>query len=98
GHEHNMQYIEDDGIKQLISGSGSKVEEVRAVQATSYSLGKLGFATLKIYDNQQVDIAIHKMTGNGNEITFQKTVVKPVPAVTNHPEVMNIDVIALDCP
>ena len=94
GHEHNMQYIEDDGIKQLISGSGSKVEEVRAVQPTSYSLGELGFATLKIYDNQQVDVAIHKMTENGNEITFQKTVVKPVPAVTNYPEVEKNEVKA----
>src|SRR5690554_2249379 len=87
GHEHNLQYIEDEGIKQLISGSGSKTEEARSVQPTSYSLGDLGFATLKIYDNNQVDVVIHKMLDNGNEITFQKTIIEPVIANTDYPAV-----------
>ncbi|HLV51054.1 MAG TPA: metallophosphoesterase, partial [Flavobacterium sp.] len=84
GHEHNLQYIEDEGVKQLISGAGSKTEEARSVQPTSYSSGNLGFATLKIYDNNQVDVAIHKMTENGNEITFQKNIIEPVVATTGY--------------
>lgn len=77
GHEHNLQYIEDDGIKQLISGAGSKTEEARKVQPTSYSLGNLGFATLKIYKDNKVDVAIHKMTDDGEAIAFHKNIMMP---------------------
>src|SRR5690606_39295558 len=65
GHEHNLQYIENDGIKQLISGAGSKTEETRSVQPTSYTIGSLGFATLKVYEDNHVDVFIHKMTESG---------------------------------
>lgn len=90
GHEHNLQYIEHNGIKQLISGAGSKTEEARSVQPTSYSIGSLGFVTLKIYDDNNVDIAFHKMTNEGNEVVFQKTIMSPddydkkFPAITQN--------------
>src|SRR5690606_18336247 len=90
GHEHNLQYIEINGIKQLISGAGSKPDEARSVQPTSYSIGSLGFVTLKIYDNNNVDIAFHKMTNEGNEVVFQKTIMSPddydkkFPAITQN--------------
>ncbi|WLD24985.1 metallophosphoesterase [Flavobacterium dauae] len=77
GHEHNLQYIEHNGIKQLISGAGSKTEEARSVQPTSYSIGSLGFATLKIYADNNVDVALRKITNEGNDIVFQKTIMSP---------------------
>ena len=94
GHEHNLQYIEDDGIKQLISGAGSKTEEARSVQPTSYSLGNLGFATLKVYENNKVDVAIHKMVDGGEEISFQKTIVEPVVADTHYQPVTQTETMA----
>lgn len=87
GHEHNLQYIEHDGIKQLISGAGSKVEETRSVQPTSYTIGSLGFATLKVYEDHHVDLFIHKMTDSGNEIAFQKTIIHPDDDSINYPEI-----------
>lgn len=92
GHEHNLQYIEADGIKQLISGAGSKTEEARSVQSTSYSVGKLGFATLKLYDNNQVDLAIHTMKDDlKEEISFQKTIITPVEVSSDYPEITQIE-------
>lgn len=96
GHEHNLQYIEHDGIKQLISGSGSKKEEARSVQPTSYAIGALGFASLKMYDNNNVDVFIHKMTDKGEEIVFKKTVIwadnynKNYPAVTEETKLTSV--------
>ncbi|MBA5791849.1 metallophosphoesterase [Flavobacterium sp. xlx-214] len=87
GHEHNLQYIEDDGVKQLISGAGSKKEEARKVQASSYSLGDLGFATLKVYENNRVDLSIHKLNEAGEEVTFQKSVLMPYEYTKKFPEV-----------
>lgn len=89
GHEHNLQYIEDDGIRQLISGAGSKTEEARKVQPTSYSLGSLGFSTLKIYSNLRVDVAIHKMTESGEEVVFQKSIMKPDNTGRKFPQVQD---------
>ena len=94
GHEHNLQYIEDDGVKQLISGAGSKTEEVRAVQPTSYSIGQLGFATLKLYDNRQVDLAIHTLAADGSETRFQRTIIQPITINTNYPEVTKSHTLA----
>ncbi len=87
GHEHNLQYIEHDGIKQLISGAGSKTEETRSVQPTSYTIGSLGFATLKVYNDNNVDLFIHKMTDTGNEIVFQKSIMCSDDYYQKFPEV-----------
>lgn len=76
-HENNLQYIESEGIKQLISGSASKTKEARSVQHTSYTLGKQGFATLKVYANSKVNVALHERTANGSKIMFEKTIMLP---------------------
>lgn len=49
GHEHNLQYIEKDNIKQIISGSGSKTESARAIDKNDFSYGGNGYAVLNIY-------------------------------------------------
>ncbi|WCM43097.1 metallophosphoesterase [Flavobacterium sp. CBA20B-1] len=94
GHEHNLQYIENDGIKQLISGAGSKTEEARSVQPTSYSIGSLGFATLKIYKDNHVDVFLHKMTELGEEVVFKKTIMCPDDYEANFPEVTEKTIMA----
>lgn len=94
GHEHNLQYIENDGIKQLISGSGSKTEETRSVQPTSYTIGSLGFATLKVYQDNHVDVFIHKMTESGEETVFKKTIMCPDDYSGNYPEVTQTTTMA----
>ncbi|RAR46482.1 calcineurin-like phosphoesterase family protein [Flavobacterium lacus] len=52
GHEHNLQYIENDGIKQVISGAASKREAAKAVGANDFSFGGFGYGKLEIYENQ----------------------------------------------
>jgi hypothetical protein len=40
GHDHNLQYIDNDNIKQIISGAGSKSEAARAINSNDFSYGK----------------------------------------------------------
>ncbi len=51
GHDHNLQYLERDNIKQIISGAGSKSEAARAILDSDFSYGKNGFAKLVVYEN-----------------------------------------------
>ncbi len=51
GHDHNLQYLERDNIKQIISGAGSKSEAARAILEGDFSYGKNGFAKLVVYEN-----------------------------------------------
>lgn len=94
GHEHNLQYIENDGIKQVISGAASKVEEVRSVQPTSFSIGSLGFASLKIYKNNKVDVAFYKTEANETETVFQKTIMVPDVYDKKFAEVKDTSILA----
>lgn len=51
GHDHNLQYIENDGLKQIVSGAGSK-DSYAAIGETGYfSTGMQGFAVLDIFKN-----------------------------------------------
>ncbi|PKP15640.1 MAG: metallophosphoesterase, partial [Bacteroidetes bacterium HGW-Bacteroidetes-23] len=52
GHEHNLQYIENDGIKQVISGAASKREAAKAVGSTDFSFGGFGYSKLEVFENQ----------------------------------------------
>lgn len=52
GHEHNLQYIEHDGIRQVISGAASKKEAAKVVGANDFSIGNYGFCKLEIFENK----------------------------------------------
>ena len=76
-HEKNLQFIETEGIKQIISGAATQIDEARSVQPTSYTAGNYGFISLKLYDNNVVDVAIHQLFDTGLQTTFSKTIIKP---------------------
>lgn len=48
GHEHTLQYIENDGIRQIVSGSGSKESYATLSNDGLFSYGGKGFARLDI--------------------------------------------------
>lgn len=57
GHEHNLQYIDREGIRQVISGSGSKQEAARVIDKRDFSFGGNGFAELKVFKNGAAQVA-----------------------------------------
>ena len=53
GHDHNLEYIEIDNLKQIISGSGSKSEAARAIRPNEFSYGGMGYAVLDVFEDGQ---------------------------------------------
>lgn len=75
GHEHNLQYIENKGIKQVVSGSGSKSSAVALGNNGLFAYGKEGFAKLTVYKDGSVWVSFYKEQ-NGNPIAlFNKEVL-----------------------
>ncbi|MCG9792409.1 metallophosphoesterase [Flavobacterium algicola] len=71
GHDHNLQYIDYQNIKQIVSGAGSKEEAAKAVFPNDFSYGKKGFAILTVYKNGKASVSFH----NEDKVLFQHTVL-----------------------
>lgn len=78
GHEHTQQYIEKDGVKQVISGAGSKQEEARAIQPISFSSGKLGYATLQVLKDGASNIHFYAVEGGTEQLVFSRQIISPL--------------------
>ncbi len=51
GHEHTLQYIEDNGVKQIVSGSGSKSSYVTLGKNGKFASSEQGFARVKVFED-----------------------------------------------
>jgi Calcineurin-like phosphoesterase len=50
GHDHNLQYIVQDNLPQIISGSGSKTNPTRNIDG-EFSYGTQGYARLDVFND-----------------------------------------------
>ena len=75
GHDHNLQYINKDNIKQIISGAGSKSEAAKAVFPNDFSYGGNGFAALNIYENGAAKVLFYGNEKNTEKLLFEHTVL-----------------------
>ena len=51
GHEHTLQYIKENNLPQIISGSGAKGGATRLINGSKFATGKMGYAELEIYQD-----------------------------------------------
>ncbi len=79
GHEHTQQYIEKQGVKQVISGAGSKEEEARAIQPISFSSGRLGYATLQVLKDGATTIQFFTTEQGREELAYSRQIITPLP-------------------
>ncbi|MDI6050980.1 metallophosphoesterase [Flavobacterium sp. XS2P24] len=75
GHDHNLQYIEKDNIKQIISGAGSKSEAAKAVYPNDFSYGGNGYAALSIYENGAAKVSFYGKENNKEKLIFEQFIV-----------------------
>jgi hypothetical protein len=86
GHDHNLQFIDKDNIKQIISGAGSKSEAAKVVYPNDFSYGGNGFAALNVYKDGAVAVSFFGNENNQEQLLFQKTILKPMDeAVADYP-------------
>ncbi|MEG0983650.1 metallophosphoesterase [Algoriella sp.] len=76
GHDHNLQYIQNNNVKQIISGSGSKSESAKAVGKNDFSYGDNGFAILDLYDNGASKVNFYGFTETGIDLLLSKQVTE----------------------
>jgi hypothetical protein len=77
GHEHSLQYIENESIKQIVSGSGAKESVVSLGQNGLFSYGKQGFAELVIFKDGSSWVKIHGVENGKAKLLFQKEIFAP---------------------
>ena len=76
GHDHNLQYISKENIKQIISGAGSKSEAARAINSTDFSYGGNGYATLTLYKSGDAKVAFFGNENNKEKMLFEQEIIK----------------------
>lgn len=82
GHEHSLQYLEQDNLPQIISGAGSKTNPTRNVGGGIFSAGIAGYARLDIYKDGSSKVNF--IATEKNEVIFQTQVLKPNKPKTDH--------------
>ncbi len=65
GHEHNLQYLIEDNIPQIISGSGSKTTSTRKIGNSQFAYASQGFARLDVYKDGSSQVQFYTSIGGG---------------------------------
>ncbi len=88
GHEHTLQYIEKEGIKQIVSGSGAKESYANLGKNGFFSYGKQGFAELTVFKDGSSWVKFFGEENNKPKLLFTKEVFPPTKKydVSNLPE------------
>lgn len=78
GHEHNLQYIEKDGFKQVVSGSGSKESPALIGYDAQFTYGSHGYAILNYYKDGSAVIEYYAANKkDGHKLLFNKQIIAP---------------------
>ncbi|WP_298370138.1 metallophosphoesterase [uncultured Lutibacter sp.] len=70
GHEHNLQYIIKDGLRQIVSGGGSKINPVRTINGSRFSFGGLGYAKVDIFKNGASIVSFFTEENNEQKLIY----------------------------
>ncbi len=73
GHDHSLQYIVQDNIPQIISGSGSKVKPTRNIGDGKFSYATPGYARLDVFTDGSSHVRFY--SADGDKIVFETQVL-----------------------
>ncbi len=75
GHDHNLQYLVQDNLPQIISGSGSKTNPTRNTGSGKFSFATQGYAQLDVFKDGSSYVRFFQATTN--KVVFETQVLKP---------------------
>ena len=74
GHEHSLQYIVENNIPQIVSGSGSKVSETKLTGKAKFTYGAEGYAKLEVYKDGSSKVSFY--AAKDNKIVYESEVLR----------------------
>ncbi|MHA7060053.1 metallophosphoesterase [Aquimarina sp. M1] len=74
GHEHSLQYIDNKGLKQIVSGAGSKVSPASLGKDGLFSYPNQGFAVLDVYTDGSSNVRFYGNENGEATLVFQTNV------------------------
>ena len=86
GHEHSLQYFEEEGQYFIVSGSASRHTPVGLGDDAEFVAGVEGYATLHVYEDGEVWVSYWATTTEDgeylgkSELIFRKKVKDPLPS------------------
>ncbi|MCV6630050.1 MAG: metallophosphoesterase [Flavobacteriaceae bacterium] len=72
GHDHNLQYLWEQNLPHIISGSGSKVSPTKNRGGGKFSFGAMGWARLDVFEDGGSIIRFYQ--GTDSKAVFQSEV------------------------
>jgi hypothetical protein len=79
GLEKNLQYIYQENIHQINSGSGNSFNPARAVNPYDFSYGNQGFVALSFHANKSVNATFYGIINQKEVVLFRKNIIKGKP-------------------
>ena len=76
GHDHNLQFINNENINQIISGSGSKSQAARAINPNDFSYGGNGYAILTLFKSGDAKVTFFGNENNKEKLLFEREIIK----------------------
>ena len=77
GHEHTLQYIEEENVPQIVSGAGSKNGNTRLLNGSKFSTGEKGYAVLEVYKDGSSMVRYYHVGEDEKEVFLFRTQVLP---------------------
>ena len=62
GHDHGLQYFEEEDLKYIVSGAGAKSEYTKRGGDASYARDARGFAKVKFYEDSEAWVEFYTVT------------------------------------
>lgn len=76
GHEHTLQYIENERQTMVVSGAGSKTQPVKLGKGSQFAAGVNGYVTLNFYKDGECVAKYYEVSPDGQKamLVFQKKI------------------------
>lgn len=87
GHEHNLQYIEQEGQHFVVSGAGSKRSPSRLGKGALFTYGRNGFARMDYYQDGSawIEYWVPEGDGTSGKVVYRQQVNGPLKDIAEAP-------------